>query len=59
VQPMGIDGEEFRLTRQGDVRTVYWAERRLALAVTGRTSDAVLMAVARRVHDAVGAAGPK
>jgi len=59
VQPMGIDGEEFRLTRQGDVRTVYWAERRLALAVTGRTSDAMLMAVARRVHDAVGAAGPK
>ncbi len=59
VQPMGIDGEEFRLTRQGDVRTVYWAERRLALAVTGRTSDAVLMAVARRVHDAVGAVGPK
>jgi len=58
VQPMGIDGEEFRLTRQGDVRTVYWAERRLALAVTGRTSDAVLMAVARRVHDAVGAVGP-
>lgn len=59
VQPMGIDGEEFRLTRQGDVRTVYWAERRLALAVTGRASDAVLMAVARRVHDAVGAVGPK
>jgi len=59
VQPMGIDGEEFRLTRQGDVRTVYWAERRLALAVTGRTSDAVLMAVARRVHDGVGAVGPK
>jgi len=59
VQPMGIDGEEFRLTRQGGVRTVYWAERRLALAVTGRTSDAMLMAVARRVHDAVGAAGPK
>jgi len=59
VQPMGIDGEEFRLTRQGGVRTVYWAERRLALAVTGRTSDAILMAVARRVHDAVGAAGPK
>jgi len=59
VQPMGIDGEEFRLTRQGDVRTVYWAERQLALAVTGRASDAVLMAVARRVHDTVGAAGPK
>jgi len=43
VQPMDIDGEEFRLTRQGNVRTVYWAERRFALAVTGRTSDAMLM----------------
>ena len=59
VQPMGIEGEEFRYTQDGDIRTIVWAERRLALAVTGRTSDAVLMAVARRVHDAVGAVGPK
>ena len=54
-----VDAGNGGITRQGGVRTVYWAERRLALAVTGRTSDAMLMAVARRVHDAVGAAGPK
>ncbi|MEA2741618.1 MAG: hypothetical protein QOH05_4925 [Acetobacteraceae bacterium] len=51
VQPMGIDGEEFRYTKQGDVGTIYWAERRLALAVTGRTSNERLLAVARSVHD--------
>ncbi len=59
VQPMGIDGKKFRLTSQGGVRTVYWAVQRLALAVTGRTSEIVLMAVAQRVHDAVDAVGPK
>jgi len=30
IQPMGIDGEEFRYTKQGDIGTIYWAERRLA-----------------------------
>lgn len=50
IQPMGIDGEEFRFTRQGDIGTVYWAERRLALAVTGRASDQTLLAAARSVH---------
>ena len=51
VQPMGVDGEEFRYTRRGDVRTIYWAERRLAMAVTGRTPHAELIAVARSVRD--------
>jgi anti-sigma factor RsiW len=51
IQPMGIDGEEFRYTKQGDVRTIYWAERRMALAVTGRASNERLLAVARSVHD--------
>ena len=48
---MGIDGEEFRYTQQGDVRTIVWAERRMALAVTGQVPQAGLMAVARRVRD--------
>lgn len=51
VQPMGIDGEEFRYTQQGDVRTIIWAERHMALAVTGQVPQAGLMAVARRVRD--------
>lgn len=51
VQPMGIDGEEFRYTMQGDIRTVVWAERRLALAVTGRVPQTVLLAVAQRMRD--------
>lgn len=53
VQPMGIDGEEFRYTMQGDIRTIVWAEQRLALAVTGRVPQPVLLAVARRVRDAL------
>jgi anti-sigma factor RsiW len=55
VQPMGIDGEEFRYTQQGDIRTVVWAERRLALVVTGKMPRDAIMAVATRVRDAVAA----
>jgi len=51
VQPLGIEGEEFRYTRQGDVRTVVWAERRMVLAVTGRVPQAVLMAAAQLVRN--------
>lgn len=51
VQPMGIDGEEFRYTQRGDVRTIVWAERRMALAVTGRVPQATLLAVGRRVRE--------
>ena len=51
IQPMGIDGEEFRYTKKDDIGTIYWAERRLALAVTGRASNEKLLAVARSVHD--------
>ena len=51
VQPLGIDGEEFRYSKQGDVRTVVWAEQRMALAVTGRVSQSALMAAAQRVRD--------
>lgn len=57
VQPMGIDGEEFRYTQQGDVRTIIWAERRMALAVTGQVPQDGLMAVARRVRDEMGRSG--
>ena len=57
VQPMGIDGEEFRYTQKGDIRTIVWAERRLALVVTGKVSEAGLMAVAKRVRDGVAAGG--
>ena len=57
VQPMGIDGEEFRYTQNGDIRTIVWAERRLALVVTGKISEAGLMAVAKRVRDGVAAGG--
>jgi anti-sigma factor RsiW len=51
VQPVGIEGEEFRYSKQRDVETIYWAERRLALAVTGRSSNERLLAVARSVRD--------
>lgn len=54
VQPMGIDGEEFRYSQKGGARTIVWAERRLALVVTGKVSEDRLMAVARRVRDEVG-----
>jgi anti-sigma factor RsiW len=57
VQPMGIDGEEFRYTQQGDVRTIVWAERRLALVVTGKVNQDTLLAVARRVKDELGQGG--
>ena len=57
VQPMGIDGEEFRYTQQGGVRTIIWAERRMALAVTGQVPQAGLMAVARRVRDEMAQGG--
>lgn len=51
AQPLGIEGEEFRYTKQGDVRTVVWAERRMVLAVTGRVPQDALMAVAQLVRD--------
>ena len=51
AQPLGIEGEEFHYTKQGDVRTVVWAERRMVLAVTGRVPQDALMAVARLVRD--------
>ena len=57
VQPMGIDGEEFRYTQQGDIRTIVWAERHLALAVTGTVPHAALLAVAQRVRDTLGYGG--
>ena len=57
VQPMGIDGEEFRYTMQGDICTIVWAEQRLALAVTGRMPQPVLLAVARPVREALQQAG--
>lgn len=58
VQPMGIDGEEFSYTQQGDIRTIVWAERRLALVVTGKVSRDGLMAVAARVKGAMAPGAP-
>ena len=52
VQPMGVDGQDFRYVRQGDVGMVLWAEPDMALAVTGRASRQVLTGVAERVRDA-------
>ena len=57
VQPIGIDGEEFRYSQKGNIRTIVWAERRLALVVTGQIDEAGLMAVAKRVRDGVAADG--
>lgn len=51
VQPLGIEGEEFRYSKQDDVRTVVWAERRMVLAITGRVPQAALMAAAQLVRD--------
>lgn len=50
VQPMGIDGEEFHYSRHGDVGTVLWAERHLALAVTGHMSRDMLLQAAQSVR---------
>lgn len=50
VQPLGIEGEEFHYSKQGDVRTVVWAERRMVLALTGRVPQAVLVAAAQLVR---------
>ena len=37
--------------QQGDIGTIVWAERRLALALTGTVPQAALLAVAQLVHD--------
>ncbi len=58
VQPMGIAGTDFRYAQANGVRTVYWGERRLAFAVTARTSRAVLLAAARRIYDQMQARDP-
>ena len=50
VQPMTIEGEEFRYRRDGEVRTILWSENHLALAVTGRVSREVLLQAAQRVR---------
>ena len=57
VQPMGIDGEEFRYTQKGDARTIVWAERRLARVATGNLTEVRLIAVAYRVQAAVDPGG--
>lgn len=57
VQPMDIDGAEFHYTRKGDVRTIVWAEKRLALVVTGKVPEDMLMVVARRVKEELSQGG--
>lgn len=51
IQPMGIDGTDFRYAETDGVRTVFWAERRMVCAVTGRTSQPLLLAVAGLVRE--------
>lgn len=51
LQPMGIPGSEFRYTERAGVRTVYWAERRMAFAVTAQTGQGRLLEVAHSVYD--------
>lgn len=53
VQPMPIDSEEFHYLSRDDVRTVFWARDRLALAVTGRATQPDLLAVAQAVRRAM------
>lgn len=50
LQPMPIAGEEFHYLREGDIRTVLWAERQTALAVTGRVSREILLQAAQRIR---------
>jgi anti-sigma factor RsiW len=50
LQPMGIPGSEFRYAESGGVRTVYWAEQKLAFAVTARTGQDRLLDVAHSVY---------
>lgn len=49
VQPMPIASEEFHYIDRDAVRTVFWARDQLALAVTGRVTQAELMTVAQIV----------
>lgn len=51
AQPLGVDAEEFHYVKQGDVRTVVWAERRMVIAVTGRVPQATLVEAARLVSN--------
>lgn len=50
VQPMSIEGEEFRYRREGELRTILWSENHLALAVTGLVSREVILQAAQRVR---------
>lgn len=51
VQPMRIESDTFRTAEQGNVQSIYWAERKLAVAVTGRMPQATLLALARSIYD--------
>lgn len=50
IQPMPIEGEEFHYLRDGDIRTILWSADHLALAVTGRVSQEMLLQAAQRVR---------
>lgn len=54
LQPMGIEGTEFRYIENGGVRTVYWAEQRMVFAITVRAGEDRLLKVARSVYDQLG-----
>ena len=57
LQPMGVRGTEFRYSRIGGVRTIYWARRQMAFAVTAATGRRRVLQVAHDVYDEL-SAGP-
>jgi anti-sigma factor RsiW len=51
LQPMAVRGTEFRYSEIGGVRTVYWARREMAFAVTAAAGRRRVLQVAHDVYD--------
>lgn len=54
LQPMAVRGTEFRYSEIGGLRTVYWAWRKMAFAVTAARGRRRVLEVARDVYDQLG-----
>lgn len=54
VQPVEMDSEEFHYTSRDGVQMVFWSRDHLAMAVTGRVTQAELMSVAQTVQREIG-----
>lgn len=54
VQPMEVASEEFHYTSREGVQMVSWSRDHLAMAVTGRVTQAELMSVAQTVQREIG-----